>query len=438
MTGTLPHPTPDAVTTPSTPLRDLNAALVHDWLTVYGGAERVLEQLLEVLPRADVFSPLNILPDGDDAFLGGRDVTTSFLQRLPFLRRHYQKYMPLVPLAVEGFDCSSYDLVVSSSFLAAKGVLAGPDQLHVCYQHSPARYAWDQQFEYLAQGGYDRGAKRLVARALLHYLRLHDVASSNRVDLYVANSRWVAHRIWRAYRRRAEVVPPPVDTERFSLATEKDDYYVTVGRLMPYKRADVLVEAFRDMPRRKLVVIGEGPQYDALVAAAPPNVSVLGHQDSESVHRHLRHARAFLFAAREDFGIAPVEAQACGTPVIAFGAGGALETVVPGRTGVFFPEQTAEAVRHAVEAFEPERLDPSEIRRHAERFSAAAFRSRMGEVLERARSEFALDNHVGPSSPPALVPTSDDGARPAPTPRPAPTYWPSWRPADSPVKLPRS
>lgn len=399
------------------PLVNQRAAVVHDWLTVYGGAERVLEQMLRLLPRAEVFSPLSLLPEGEAGFLDGRPLHTSFLQRMPLLARHYQKYMPLVPLAVEGFDLSDYDLVLSSSYLAAKGVLAGADQLHVCYQHSPPRYAWDQQFEYLRDGGYERGLKRTVARALLHYIRINDVVSSNRVDLYVANSRWVAQRIWRAYRRRAEVVPPPVDTDAYTLSTDKDDYYVTVSRLVPYKRIDLLVEAFNGMPGRKLVVIGDGPERERLAALAGPNVEIMGHQDGGVVRERLQHARAFLFAALEDFGIAPVEAQACGTPVIAYGRGGALETVVPDRTGLFFGEQTPEAVAHAVEAFERrlDRFDPAEIRAHAEGFSAAAFRSRLADVVDRARGEFDRQGYVqeGELAPlPRATPLPAKGARP--------------------------
>ena len=393
----------------ATALGTVRTALVHDWLTVFGGAERVLGHLIGLFPQADVFSPLLSLPEGQEAFLQGRQVQTSFLQKLPFLDRHYQKYMPLVPLAVEGFDLSSYQLVLSSSFLAAKGVLTDARQLHVCYQHSPARYAWDLQFEYLSREGYRRGLKRAVARLLLHYLRLFDAGSTNRVDLFVANSRAVAQRIWRAYRRHAEVVYPPVDTERLSIGQERDDYYVTVSRLMPYKRVDLLVEAFRRLPDRKLVVIGSGPQFKTLKATATPNVELLGRQDDDTVQNYLRHARAFLFAAHEDFGIAPVEAQACGTPVIAYGRGGALETVVAGETGLFFPEQTVDAVLQAIAMFERKRdhFEPERIRAHAEGFSVATFHRHLGGVLDRTLEEFQARGFVEDPHPPAHAESFD-------------------------------
>jgi glycosyltransferase involved in cell wall biosynthesis len=378
----------------TTPLES-RAALVHDWLPVYGGAERVLEQLISVLPQADLFSLIDFLPDDQRAFLGGRSVETSFIQQLPLARRHYRKYLPFAPVAIEGFDLADYDLVVSSSYVVAKGVLTNVDQLHVSYVHSPVRYAWDLQFEYLRDGGYDRGLKRAAARLLLHYLRLYDAASADRVALFVANSHHVARRIWKTYRRRATVVHPPVDTDAFELHAEKEDFYVTASRLVPYKRIDLLVEAFNAMPDRELIVIGDGPDCDRLERMAYPNVRLIGRQPAAALTYYLQRARAFVFAAHEDFGIAPVEAQACGTPVIAYGRGGALETVTPGISGVHFHEQSVEAVCDAVERFERTHFEPEQVRAQAERFSTEHFRARFGAVLEEAWDQFAREGAFG-------------------------------------------
>ena len=311
----------------------MRTAIVHDWLPVYAGAERVLEQMIEVRPEADLFSLIDFVPPEDRAFLRGKPVETSFLQRMPLARTQYRTYLPLAPLAIEQFDLTGYDLVVSSSYVVAKGVLTSARQLHVSYVHSPVRYAWDLYWQYLREGRMERGLRSVAARAVLHYLRLYDVATAPRVDVFVANSQNVARRIWKTYRRRAAVLYPPVDTDAFTLERDKDDYYVTVSRLVPYKKVALLVEAFRRMPGRRLIVIGDGPERAKIEALAGPNVEVWGQQPAEVVRRTVAHARAFVFAAEEDFGIAPVEAQACGTPVIAYGVGGARETVLDGETG---------------------------------------------------------------------------------------------------------
>ena len=278
--------------------------------------------------------------------------------------------------------------MVSSSYVVAKGVLTTADQLHVSYVHSPVRYAWDLHFEYLRAGGYDRGARGVVARALLHYLRAYDVTSASRPDLMIANSAYVARRIWKTYRRPSTVVHPPVDVSGFTVDRDHDGYYVTCSRLVPYKRVDLLIDAFRQMPDRELLVIGDGPEFGRLERSAPSNVRLLGRQPQEALEHYLRRARAFVFAAREDFGISPVEAQACGTPVVAFGQGGALETVVDGETGVFFRTQTPEAVHDAVARLDRLHLEPEQIRAHAEQFSAARFRTAFDAVLERAWAAF--------------------------------------------------
>lgn len=365
-------------------------ALVHDWLPVYAGAERVLEQMLHLFPNADLFSLIEFLPPDQRAFLQGRPVQTSFIQRLPFARRAYRYYLPLAPLAIEQFDLRGYDLVISSSYVVAKGGLTTADQLHISYVHSPIRYAWDLYFQYLEQGGLVRGPKSWLARMILHYLRLYDATTASRPDVLVANSRHVARRIWKTYRRRARVIYPPVDTTAFGPGDVKDDYYVTVSRLVPYKRVDLIVQAFARMPKRKLVVIGDGPEMDRIARLATPNVELLGYQPFEVMRTYMQRARAFVFAAEEDFGIVPVEAMACGTPVIAYGRGGVRESVVEGETGLFFYEQTPEALCDAVERFEhlESSLSTERICLQAERFSVARFREAFGRLVAQAFAQF--------------------------------------------------
>jgi glycosyltransferase involved in cell wall biosynthesis len=372
----------------------VQTAIVHDWLPVYAGAERVLEQMINVLPACSLFSLIDFLPDDQRAFLKGKSVTTSLIQNLPFARGKYRMYLPLVPFATEQFDLRGADVVVSSSYVAAKGVLTTADQLHISYVHSPVRYAWDLYFQYLKEGNLEKGPKGLIAKLILHYVRLFDAVSANRVDHFVANSRTVARRIWKTYRRKSDVVYPPVDTEAFTLQPRKDEFYLTASRLVPYKRIDLIVEAFSQMPDKQLVVIGDGPEYDRIAEKAGPNVQMLGYQPFQTLRDYMQRARAFVFAAEEDFGIIPVEAQACGTPVVAYGRGGATETVLPGETGVFFYEQTTDGIRAALESLEENysRLDPHRIRENALRFSAERFRSDFGDVISRAYAQFMANS----------------------------------------------
>ncbi|RDK03650.1 glycosyltransferase family 4 protein [Paraburkholderia lacunae] len=356
----------------------MKVAIVHDWLVAPGGAEKVLEQIIACFPDADLFSLVDFLEDRRP--LGGKPVRTSFIQRLPFAQRRYRAYLPLMPLAIEQFDLSIYDLVITSSYAVAKGVLVGPDQTHVSYVHSPMRYAWDLQHQYLREAKLTRGPRSWAARMLLHYLRGWDSHSANGVDRLIANSHFVARRMMKTYRRDAAVIPPPVDVHKFEMRAQKEDFYLTASRMVPYKRIDLIVEAFTATPHRKLVVIGDGPEMAAIRAKAGPNVSILGYQPFTVLRDHMQRARAFVFAAEEDFGIVALEAQACGTPVIAFGKGGALETVVPigeaHPTGLHFARQTVVSVLDAIDRFERQReqITPSACRANAERFSAAVFR----------------------------------------------------------------
>ena len=364
-------------------------AIVHDWLVVWGGAEGVLRELVALFPDCDLFSVVDFLSDRDRARLFGKHAKTTFIQNLPFAKKKYRVYLPLMPLAIEQLDLSEYDLVISSSHAVAKGVITGPDQMHICYCHSPIRYAWDLQHQYLRQTGLTRGLKSLSARLILHYIRIWDMRTASGVDLFIANSAYIARRIRKLYRRDAQVVHPPVDIAMFTARLDKEDFYFTASRLVPYKRVDLIVEAFAKMPQRRLIVIGDGPEMERIRKLAKPNVTLLGFQSNEVLRDHLQRARAFVFAAEEDFGILPVEAQACGTPVIAFGKGGALETVIgldnaEGKpaTGLFFGEQTVPAVIDAVERFEASHIKPADCSTWAENFSIEAFRAAWAGIVQ--------------------------------------------------------
>ncbi|OLL31675.1 glycosyl transferase [Burkholderia sp. SRS-W-2-2016] len=370
----------------------MKVAIVHDWLVVSAGAEKVLKNIIECFPNADIFSIVDFLEDRE--CVKGKSVNTSFIQRLPFARRKYRAYLPLMPIAIEQLDLSSYDLVISSSHAVAKGVLTGPNQVHISYVHSPIRYAWDLQHQYLRESNLNTGLRSAMARVLLHYIRGWDSRSANGVDHLVANSQFIARRIKKAYQRDATVIYPPVDLAKMTVGTQKDDFYVTASRMVPYKRIDLIVQAFSKTPERKLVVIGDGPEMKRIKSVAGPNVEILGHQPSDVLVDHLRRARAFVFAAEEDFGISVVEAQACGTPVIAFGRGGALESVIglplERPTGVFFGEQTAESLLEAVGRFEANAglFDPRQCRKNAERFSTENFKKALMSFVD-ARLPYA-------------------------------------------------
>lgn len=372
-------------------------ALVHDWLYVYGGAERVLEQMLDCCPQADLFSLIDFLPPAERGCIRHKPVATSFIQRLPGARKHHRAYLPLMPLAIEQLDLSPYELVLSSSYAVASGVLTGPDQLHLCMCYSPIRYAWDLQHQYLREAGLERGLKSVLARALLHYMRLWESRTANGVDAYIAISEFIARRIRKVHGRASKVIYPPVDVAAFALREDKEDFYLTVARMVPYKQIPLIVEAFAAMPKRRLVVIGDGPDLGRCKAVAAPNVELLGHQSFAVLRDHLQRARGFVFAAEEDFGIAPVEAQACGTPVIAFGRGGARETIIgmdgaaarvgsggPAATGLFFAEQSVPAIVDAIERFERMREDltPTACRDNALRFAPERFRAEFSAFAE--------------------------------------------------------
>lgn len=372
----------------------MKVAIVHDWLYTWAGAERVLEQMFQVWPEADLFSLFDFLSDEDRKNLGGRRARTTFLQRMPYASRHHRLYLPFMPLAIEQFDFNGYDLVVSNSYAVAKGVITPVSTAHLCMCQSPMRYAWDMQAQYLRETGNARGLRGIVARILLHHLRIWDVASSCRPDLILGNSSFVQKRIRKVWGRQAGILHPPVDLGAFPLSVDKGDSYVTASRLVPYKRIDLVVKAFAEMPDRKLVVIGDGPEMRKIRSLAGPNVEILGQQPHETLRHHLQTARAFIFAAEEDFGIAPVEALACGTPVIAFGRGGIVDTVDPvgGRippTGVFFQEQSEASLIEAVKLLEQgmNSIDPNRCRERAMRFTKERFRQELKAHADQLLAE---------------------------------------------------
>lgn len=370
-------------------------AVVHEWLLDYAGSERVLREILDLLPQADLYALVDLPDEELRGAIPRRAKTTSFLQSLPRPRRWLRYYVPLMPLAIEQFDLARYDIVVSSSHAFAKGVITRPDQLHLSYVHTPMRFAWDLQHEYLRAAGLERGPMAWAARIALHRLRQWDARTANGVDVFLANSSHVAQRIRKTYRREAEVLHPPVDVSAFPLHERKEDFYLTVSRLEAYKRVELLLEAFARMPDRRLVVIGDGPEMHRLRSRAPANVELRGRLPAAQVCEHMQRARAFLFAGVEDFGIVMAEAQACGTPVIAFARGGAAEIVrpegSPRPTGLLFREQTAAALIDALKRFECDaaRFAPENCRDSAMRFDRSCFRRRFDELLRAHWDRFS-------------------------------------------------
>lgn len=377
-------------------LANLNIALVHEWLTpkATGGSELVVQEILKHV-NADLYALIDFESVNPDSYLFGRTIGTTFLQQFPFARSGVQKYLPFLPVAIEQLDLRGYDLILSSSHAVAKGVLIGPQQLHVCYCHAPMRYVWDLTFDYLNSSRLGRGFPGVFTRYLLHSLRQWDALSANRVDYFIANSKTTARRIWRCYRRSAEVIYPPVNVDRFRFQPQKQDFYLTVSRLVSYKKISLIVQAFNQLGR-SLVVIGNGPELEQIRALANSNIQVLGWQSDQVVEQYMAQAKAFVYAAYEDFGIAPVEAQACGTPVIAYGVGGTAETVRDvcqhgeNGTGVLFDHQTEADLVAAVKTFEhyQTKLKPEVLRSHAHSFSPDVFQRRYLTFLAHCYQEF--------------------------------------------------
>jgi glycosyltransferase involved in cell wall biosynthesis len=355
----------------------MRKALVHDWYYVNGGAEKVVQSMNNIWPDFDHFALIDFLDDKDrnEIFTGNnKNTNTSFIQNLPTAKSNHRKFLQFFPNAIEQFDLREYDLILSSSASIAKGVITNQNQLHICYCHSPMRYAWDLYHQYLKDSNL-RGIKGVYAKYILHKMRIWDIISSNRVDYFIANSNYIAKRIKKIYNRDSVVIYPPVDVNKFNLVNKKEDYYFTASRMVPYKKMELIIRAFNKMPEKKLLVSGDGPEFNKIKSIAGKNIELLGFVKSDKLSQYLEKAKAFVFAAEEDFGIIPVEAQACGTPVIAFGKGGVLETVIEHKTGVFFYKQEEESIINAVNKFETLNFDYKDIRENTMRFSKERFES---------------------------------------------------------------
>jgi glycosyltransferase involved in cell wall biosynthesis len=380
----------------SNPFASLHVAIVHDWLDTWRGGENVLAEVLAMIPHAELYALVDFLPEERRPLLLGKHAHSTFLQRLPGSRRYFRALLPLFPRAIAGLDLSPFDAVISISHAVSKGVATRDDQLHVCYCLTPMRYAWDLRETYLASAGASTGWRRAFADQVLDRLRAWDVERSAGVTEFVAISRCIAERIRRCYGRDAKIVHPPVDVDFFtpSATIASEQSYVTASYWVPYKQLKLIVDAFRDTPSRRLVVVGGGPGVNEAQAGAPANVRFLGEVPRDVLRDTLRAARAFLFAAQEDFGIAPLEAQACGIPVIAFAGGGALETIqgldARAPTGVFFNEQSATAIRGAIDVFESSshRITAQSCRENALRFAPSVFRRNFTHQLESAIDAF--------------------------------------------------
>ncbi len=367
----------------------MKKALVHDWYYVNGGAEKVIHSFVNIWNDLEHYALVDFLKEEDREFiLKGAKVKTSFIQKLPTAKSNHRKFLQLFPYAIEQFDLQDYEVVISSSASIAKGVLTNANQLHICYCHSPMRYAWDLYHPYLEAANLKKGLKAKYAKKVLHKIRIWDVISSNRVDYFVANSNYIARRIKKLYRREATVIYPPVDVKSFTLQEKKEDYYLTASRMVSYKKLDLIVSAFAKMPNKKLIVVGDGPDYNKIKKIATKNVEMKGFVPKSDLIKYMQNTKAFVFAAEEDFGIISVEAQACGTPVIAYGKGGSLETILENKTGVFFKEQTEESIIEAVTKFEKIVFNSNAIRKNAEKFSKERFEKEFEEFVQKKVNKF--------------------------------------------------
>lgn len=354
-------------------------AIIHDWLVTNAGAEKVLKSLIELFPDADIFSLVDFLNKQDrKEILNGKIVKTTFIQKLPFSKKYFRNYLFLFPTAIESLKLGKYDLIISSSWAVAKGVKTHKNQLHICYCHTPIRYAWDLYSEYVTAL---TGIKKILVQLTLMRLRQWDLKSLDRVDYFIANSKFVQNRIKHTYDKESTVIYPPVNTQKFIFQKEKD-FYLTASRLVPYKKIKLIVEAFNDMPDKKLIVIGQGEEYKEILKIAKPNIEILGYQEDGMLIKYMQNAQAFIYAAVEDFGILPIEALSCGTPVIALNSGGTAETIVDGVNGIHFKEQTKDRIIEAVKRFEKASFEARLISKSAEIYSKIRFKKEIKEFIK--------------------------------------------------------
>jgi len=371
----------------------MKVAIVHEWITVIAGSESCFKVFTEIYPDADIFALVSDEKSIKKLNIDPSRVKNSFIQKLPWARTKWKTYLPFFPFAVEQFDLSGYDLIISSSHAVAKGVITNANQTHICYIYSPIRYAWDLYHQYLAEAKLTKGLKGLLAKMVLHRIRKWDVGTSNRVDEFIPISKYIEKRVWRTYRRKSyKVIYPPVAVKDFTLERSKEDFYLAASRLVPYKKIDLIVEAFGEMPDKKLVVIGDGPEFKRIKEKAGSNIEIKGYQDFSVLKDYMQRSKGFIFAAEEDFGIIPIEAQACGTPVIAYGRGGSLETVKAKfvdqeieetDTGVFFREQSVNSLIEALKYFETNysKFNPETVREFAIKFDQEIFRKNIRETF---------------------------------------------------------
>jgi glycosyltransferase involved in cell wall biosynthesis len=363
-------------------------AIVHDWFDKYSGAERVIEQILDLYPDADLFALVDFLPENKRSFIKNKSVKTTFIQRLPLARKKFRHYLPFFPLAVDQIDLRGYDIVLSSSHAVVKGVLTNAEQLHICYCHSPMRYIWDLYHDYLEDAGLKKGVKSFFIKWILHRLRIWDYVSSVRVNHFIANSEFIAKRIKNTYQLNSKVIYPPVNTERYVPVQKRKGYYFTAARMVPYKKLALIAAAFRKMPDRQLILATNDEVTGEFIRSVSPNVTVKVNMSSDDFHLHLSEARAFVYAAEEDFGIVMAEAQAAGVPVIAYRKGGASEIVIDGKTGMLYDLQTEASIIEAVQAFEKLNLDSQIISESAQRFSIPSFKENFKDYVEACSKDF--------------------------------------------------
>lgn len=367
----------------------MKKALIHDWYYISGGAEKVIHSFNSIWDDFDHFALIDFLSESDRKFiLNGSNANVSFIQKLPSAKSNHRKFLQLFPMAIEQFDLRDYDLVLSSSASVAKGVLSSQDQLHICYCHSPMRYAWDLYHQYLEDSNLNKGLKGIYAKWVLFKLRQWDVLNSNRVDFFIANSKYIAQRIKKIYNRESVVIYPPVNVDEFELNENKQDFFLTASRMVPYKKIKLIVEVFNTMRDKRLIVVGDGPEFKTISKIAGDNIELKGFISSDELKGLMQNAKAFIFASKEDFGIVPVEAQACGTPVIAYNAGGVRETVIHKKTGFLFEEQTCDSLRDAINDFEKLTFDPFEVRQNSLQFSKQRFEQEIKSFVELKYKEF--------------------------------------------------
>ncbi len=378
----------------------MKIAIVHEWITVVAGSESCFKVFTEIFPEADIYALVSDKKSLEKLNINPNRVTNSFIQKLPQAKTKWKRYLPLFPFAVEQFDLSEYDVIISSSHAVAKGVITNANQVHICYIYSPIRYAWDLYHQYLREANLKKGLKGLFAKTILHYIRRWDSTTSNRVDAFIPISKYIEKRVWRTYRRESyKVIYPPVKVSTFTLREQKEDFYLTASRMVPYKKIDLIVEAFTKIGDKKLIVIGDGPEFKKIKNKAGDNVTLLGYQGLDILKDHMQRAKAFVFAAEEDFGIIPIEAQACGTPVIAYGKGGSLETIsgkfvgeklTEKNTGVYFKDQTVGSLVDSIDFFEKNYsiFNPVKIREFALKFDESLFRDDIKQTFNKIIKEY--------------------------------------------------